>query len=159
MNEILYRKATEQDIPQIVELWKEFIDFHKARDPFFSRSEEGPDNFGKYIAVNLQKDNSLVYLAESSEKIVAYILCIIQNYPPAFISKEYGLLSDIAITSEYRRQGIGKHLFHIAKDWFTGKGMKRIELGVATANEVSTSFWAKMGLKPYKNVCYFEISK
>jgi ribosomal protein S18 acetylase RimI-like enzyme len=157
MNEILYRKVTQQDIPQIIELWKEFIDFHKARDPFFSRSEEGPENFGKYISDNLQKDNAAVYIAESSKKIVAYMLCIIQDYPPAFITKDYGLLSDLAVAAEYRRQGVGEHLFYLASAWFAEKGIKRIEIGVASANEVSTSFWAKMGFKPYKNICYFEI--
>ena len=77
------------------------------------------------------------------EKIVAYILCIIQNYPPAFEIKKYGLVSDLAVTSNYRRIGIGEHLFYLAKEWFSEKGLKRIELEVAIANEVSTSFWKK----------------
>ncbi len=64
--EIEYRKATEQDIPRIIELWKEFIDFHKARDAFFSRSKEGPENFGKFILENINKDDAIVYVAEAN---------------------------------------------------------------------------------------------
>jgi hypothetical protein len=68
MSEINYRQAIEKDIPAIVELWKEFIDFHKIRDSFFSRSKEGPENFGKFIAENLRKNDAIVYVAEKMAK-------------------------------------------------------------------------------------------
>ena len=116
MSEIKYREATKQDIPKIIELWKDFIDFHKARDPFFSRSEEGPENFGKFILENLRKEDAVVSVAEANENVVAHILATIQNYPPAFDIKQYGLINDLAVASAYRRSGIGTHLFNMARD-------------------------------------------
>jgi GNAT superfamily N-acetyltransferase len=157
MNEITYREAVEQDIPKLIELWKEFIDFHKVSDPFFTRSEEGPENFGKFILENLRKDDAIVYVAESEGEVVAHILATIQSYPPAFEIKRYGLVNDLAVASAYRRIGIGQHLFDMAKDCFRKRGMKRIEIEVVVANEVSKSFWGKMGLKPYKAIYYLEI--
>jgi ribosomal protein S18 acetylase RimI-like enzyme len=154
---IEYRKAIEKDIPRIVELWKEFIDFHKARDPFFSRSKDGPENFGKFILENMSKDNAIVYIAEANGELVGHILATIQSYPPAFEIKRYGLVNDLAIASKYRRKGIGEHLFGMVKEWFTGKGMKRLEIEVAVSNEVSTSFWNKMSFRPYKEVRYLEL--
>ncbi|NLD35815.1 MAG: hypothetical protein GX654_03015 [Desulfatiglans sp.] len=38
MTQINYREAIKEDIPRLVELWKELMDFHGARDSFFSRS-------------------------------------------------------------------------------------------------------------------------
>ena len=157
MSAIKYREATKQDIPKIIELWKDFIDFHKARDPFFSRSEEGPENFGKFILENLRKEDAVVSVAEANENVVAHILATIQNYPPAFDIKQYGLINDLAVASAYRRSGIGTHLFNMARDWFIKKGMKRIEIEAALTNETSTSFWNKMDFKPYKEVCYLEL--
>ena len=157
MKEIKYREATKQDIPKIIELWKEFIDFHKDRDPFFSRSKEGPDNFGEYVLENMSKEDAIVYVAESNGEVVAYILSIIKNYPPAFEIKKFGLITDLAVASGSRRSGIGVHLFEMAKDWFVKKGMNRIEIGVAVTNEISTSFWEKIGFKPYKKTCYLEL--
>ena len=146
----------EKDIPKVVELWKEFIDFHKIRDSFFSRSKEGPENFGKFIAANLRKDNAIMYVAEKNDKVIGHILATIQNYPPAFEIKRYGLVNDLAVASAYRRIGIGQHLFDLVKDWFAEKDIRRIEIEVATTNEVSTSFWGKMNFKPYKEICYLE---
>lgn len=157
MKQIKYREATETDLPKIIELWKEFIDFHKDRDPIFSRSKEGPDNFGRYILENMSKADAIVYVAESDGEVVAYILSMIQDYPPAFEVKKFGFISDLAVSSGSRRSGIGMHLFEMARNWFVKKGMRRIEIGVAVTNEISTSFWDKMGFKPYKSTCYFEL--
>lgn len=157
MSEIEYRRAIENDIPKIVELWKEFIDFHKIRDSFFSRSKEAPKNFGKFIADNLRKDDAIVYVAEKDGEVIGHILATIQNYPPVFKIKRYGLVNDLAVSSGYRRLGIGQHLLALVKDWFVNKGIRRIEIEVATANEVSISFWEKMNFKPYKQICYLEL--
>jgi GNAT superfamily N-acetyltransferase len=157
MNAIKYREATKQDIPKIIELWKEFMDFHKSRDPFFSRSKEGPENFGKFILENLCKEDAVVYVAEANGDVVAHILATIQNYPPVFDIRQYGLVNDLAVASAYRRSGIGKHLFNMVRDWFIKKGVKRIEIEAALTNETSTSFWSKMDFKPYKEVCYLEL--
>jgi ribosomal protein S18 acetylase RimI-like enzyme len=157
MSEIKYRQATEKDIPRIVELWKEFIDFHKIRDPFFSRSEEGPGNFGKFIAENLRKHDAIVCVAEKNGDVIAHILATIQNYPPVFKIKRYGLVNDLAVTTEYRRIGIGQHLFHIVKNWFSKKGINRIEIEVAVSNEVSKTFWAKRNFRSYKETLFLEL--
>lgn len=110
MSKVIYRQADEKDILQIIDLWKEFIDFHKVRDSFFSRSMEGPENFGKFILENLNKEDAVVYVAETKGEIIAYMLATIQSYPPAFETKRYGLVNDLAVTAEYRRKGIGEHL-------------------------------------------------
>lgn len=153
-----YRKAKKEDIPGMIDLWKEFIDFHKEKYPLYSRSDDGPENFGKYILMNINSNDSSVNVAESNGEIVAYILAIIQNYPPVFKIKKYGLISDLAVNSRYRRSGIGMNLLQIVKDWFVKKGMSRIEIEVAAANEISTSFWSKMGFKTYKEVRYFDLN-
>lgn len=155
--EIEYRKAIEQDIPRIVDLWNEFIDFHKSRDPFFARSKEGAGNFGKFILENINKDDAIVYVAEANREVIAYILATIQSYPPVFEIKKYGLINDLAVTSGYRRKGIGEHLLEMVKEWFAKKGMKRLEIELAISNEVSTSFWNKMAFKTYKEVRFLEL--
>ena len=157
MNKVIYRQAAGKDILQIIELWREFIDFHKVRDSFYSRSKDGPENFGKFILENLHKEDAVVYVAETKGRVVAYMLATIQNYPPAFEITRYGLINDLAVTAKYRRVGIGEHILEMAKNWFEKKAIKRIEAEVVIANEISTSFWAKIGFKPYKEIFFAEI--
>lgn len=51
-----------------------------------------------------------------------------RNYPPVFEIKRFGLINDLAVSSAYRRNGIGRHLFFLAKKWLARKGIKRIEI-------------------------------
>lgn len=158
MTKINYREAIKEDIPGLIELWKELMDFHGARDSFFSRSKEGPENFGNFLLENIRKDDAIVYIAETEKEVVGYILAMIQDYPPVFEVKQYGLISDLAVTSKYRRTGIGMHLVSIAKEWFILKGMIRTEIGVAASNEISTSFWTKMEFRVYKESRYLDLN-
>ncbi len=154
---MICREATTRDIPQIVELWTEFFDFHKERDIHFSRSAKAPENFANYIGENLGNEEVRVYVAELNGKVVAYLLAMIQNYPPVFERKQYGFISDLAVTSTCRGSGIGSELFDLARDWFSQKEITRVEIEVAITNKPATSFWNKMGFRSYKEVKYLEL--
>jgi GNAT superfamily N-acetyltransferase len=55
----------------------------------------------------------------------------------------------MAVTKNYRRSGIGERMYKLIQDWFKQQDVNRIELRVSLPNEISTSFWRKMGFKPY----------
>lgn len=154
---IIIRKAVVEDIPSILELWKEMMDFHKERDRIFSRSETGHEGFAGYVKGLIASETSHVVIAETDKEITGYCLAMIEPYPPVLEMKEYGLIQDIAVTKKYRRYGIGQKLLEEARNWFSEKGIRRIEARVATTNTISTGFWAKMGLKPYLETVFAEI--
>jgi ribosomal protein S18 acetylase RimI-like enzyme len=154
---ITIRKATAEDVPAIVELWKELIDFHKECDRLFSRSENGHKAFTDWITGHISSDTSCVFVAEAGMDIVGYCLAIVEKYPPVLEIKKYGLIQDIAVTGAYRRGGIGERLLKEAKGFFREKGLRRIETRVAINNKLSTGFWAKMGFKPYLETAFMEI--
>lgn len=45
-------------------------------------------------------------------------------------------------------------LVEAAKGWFASRGLDRLEVRVATTNEVSTVFWRKMGFTAYLESMY-----
>ena len=45
----------------------------------------------------------------------------------------------------------------MAKKWLVRKGIDPIEIEVTIANEVSTSFWGEMSIKPDKMKYYLEL--
>ncbi len=150
------RKATRADLPAIIELWKELMDFHSNLDPFYSRSQAGPENFLNWIEKEMENDNGELFVADSSGKILGYIKIGVSNYPPVFELNEYGMISDTAVAGEHRRKGIGEALYLHAMDWFDTKGIERVELRVANVNPVSQGFWSKMGFTPYMTTMFKE---
>ena len=116
------RKASIYDVPQIVALWKELMDFHKERDRFFSRSVTGHEGFADFITGHISSETSNVFVAEAGKDIVGYCLALVEKYPPVLEIQEYGLVQDLAVTKTYRRRGVGERLCKEAQSWFSAKG-------------------------------------
>jgi GNAT superfamily N-acetyltransferase len=151
------RKAVDKDVPAIVELWKEMIDFHKERDRFFSRSATGHKAFAEFLTGNISSETACVFVAEVGKDIVGYCLAVVEKYPPLLEIQEYGLIRNMAITRRYRRKGIGRRLLEEIQSWCSGKGVQRIETRFSTSNELSAAFWAKMGFTPYLETVFLEL--
>jgi len=157
MEQVVLRKATLQDIPEITELWKEMMDFHRERDRLFSRSATGHEGFADFITGHISSETSCVFVAAAGTEIVGYCIAFVEKYPPVLEIKEYGLVQDLAVTKKHRRCGIGKRFLKEARSWFYEKGVHRIEARVAKTNKISTEFWAKMGFTPYLETVFIEV--
>ena len=151
------RKAIQEDTRAIVELWKELMDFHKERDQHFTRSADGHKRFAEFVSGRMVHETSCVLVAEQQDEIIGYCLATISKYPPVYEYQEYGAIFDLAITEKYRRKGIGQALVEAALQWFSEQKIRRVEVRIATSNEVSTAFWKKIGFVPYLEVVYKEI--
>lgn len=154
---ITIAEAQAADIPAIVELWKEFMDFHSVRDPFFTRKDDGHTSFAGHIEKSIASDESQVLVARDGDRVVAYSLSHIANYPPVLVRTKYGMISDTAVTEGYRRKGIGELLLREIRDWFVRKGIVRMEGRVAATNEVAQSFWRKQGFTDCFHVMFLEL--
>lgn len=149
MNKVSIRKAVAGDLNVIGNLWQEFMDFHKRRDPHFSRSFDGHERFKEFISSHMTSDMSCVLVAEQGTTVIGYCLATVAKYPPVFENRDHGMVFDLAVTELCRRKGIGDRLFREAETWFAARGIHRIEVRVAVSNEISTAFWRKMGFRPY----------
>lgn len=144
--------AANEHIPQMVELWKDFIDYHTEFDPLFTRRAEGHLKFKEFVEELLEKDEALVLVALSDGKVAAQAIAMIAEYPPIYQIDKYGKLLYWMVKNEFRRQGIGERMLKRMKLWFKEKSIDRIELSVAARNEIGCSFWKKHGFREYVRV-------
>jgi GNAT superfamily N-acetyltransferase len=154
-SEIIIRNAEDMDIPRIIELWKEHLDYHAKYDSFFERAEGSETGFQKYLTDNLA--NIGLYIAEINSKIVGFILLEIEIRPPCFVNRNFGMISDIAVTKEFRFRTIGKQLLKHALPWFKERNINRIETRILVANPSATAFWSSAGFNLYMNCSYLQI--
>ena len=146
---ITIRRARQSDLDDMVVLWKEMMDFHRKSDRHFARSPKGHANWTKFAAGMIRSKKALVLVGRHRGELVGHLIACVDKYPPVFQDKVYGAIHDMVVRSEYRRHGVGTKLFREARQWFRKKGIKRIELGVAATDPISTSFWGKMGFKTF----------
>ena len=145
-------QAQEHHIPDIVEVWKEFMDFHGELDPLYTRREDGHVNWERFLDSLIAFEGAFVLVVLDGEKVIAYSITQIKDYPPVFVKKKYGFISDMAVTSTHRRTGIGELMLTGIFDWLESRGIKRVELRVAPNNRMGYSFWKKHGFRDHVQV-------
>jgi ribosomal protein S18 acetylase RimI-like enzyme len=151
------RKANESDLNGMIELWKDFMDYHIAFDRFWTRSDHGHESAYNYIKSILDEDNVQVLVASMGNRIIGYQISQILEHPPVLQKTRYCLVNDIAIDDKYRGRGIGSEMFEEVKKWAKQKGVDRMELQVASGNEKAIRFYEKQGMKPYSLHMYLTI--
>jgi GNAT superfamily N-acetyltransferase len=141
-------RAGVEHVAAIRELWKEFMDFHAARDPHYERSDDGDALFADYVTGLLANADAVVLVAVEAGAVLGYALGKIDHLSPGFRRRRYGLIADVAVTASARRAGLGSRFDEMLRTWFRDKGIRRVQLRAATGNEVSIAFWQKRGYRP-----------
>ena len=157
MNDVIVREAVIGDLLPIAHLWKELMEFHFARDPYFEVKKDVESVFTEFVKGNILSERGVVFVAEIEGEVVGFCHGTVAHYPPVHLIAEYGMVYDVAVTERFRRRGIGALLFQSIKTWFQAKGLRRLELHVAVNNEVSMRFWAKMGLRSVLETKYLDL--
>lgn len=124
----------------------------------FARAADGADRFRDYVTERLSDEASCLLVAEADGAVAGYCLVAVCRFPPVFAERDYGAVYDLAVTAALRRMGVGRRLFQSARGWCAGRGMKRMEVGIALSNPVSAGFWKKMGFDPYLAKASLELS-
>lgn len=149
--------ATESHVPEIIELWKEFMDFHKDIDPTLSRRQDAHLSFEKNLRDSISSEDCYILVALDKGRVVGFSDSQISKYPPVFERETYGSVDTMAVTSNYRRKGIGKRMLAKIFEWFASRNIDRIELSVLANNQIGYSFWKKHGFKDYRHRLYLDI--
>jgi len=146
--------AQDVHIPEIIKIWKEFMDFHKDIDLFFARSADGHIHQEKHIRDLVQSEDAQILVAVHSGEVVAYSISEIHMRPPVFRNRTFGAISDLAVKSAYRRKEIGGKMLEKILEWFDSRDIHRIEVRVASENQIGCNFWKKHGFQDYMHSLY-----
>jgi len=147
-------EAKDRHIPEVIEIWTEFMDYNANIDAYDTRSEDGQTYMEHYLEDATNSDSILLLVALEDSYTVAYSICTINNRLPIFHNRVYGLITDIAIRESYQRKGIGEQMLRKMIEWCKLKGIDRIETSVVVKNTQGHSFWKKQGFLEYERVLY-----
>jgi len=164
---VTVREATEEDLLRILELWKEFMDFHAERDAWYTRSGRGHECFAEFVRKNIATVEASVLVADVDVDVdvdtdagagaVGYAMARVGERPAVFDDRRTGEVLDLAVAAPHRRKGAGERLVGAVLDWFRGLGLARVELGAIVTNEVANAFWRKMGFRPYMSRLFMSV--
>ena len=150
-------QALNSDIPAILEIWKELMDFHVPFDSRYTLADGAEESMGKNLERLIAAEDALVIMAVENTKPMGFGIARIDKYPPVFVKQTCGTIEDLAVSSGHRRRGLGELVLKEMLDWFRSRGIDRVELRVASVNTVGYSFWRKHGFTDYMHIMYRDL--
>lgn len=147
--ELQVREAVPGDLDQIVALWVELLDFHQARDPYYTRVPDSERSSAEHFTRAMESGTSTLLVAESENSVLGYLMAHTERRPPVFVGGAVLSISDICVKSGSRRGGVGVAMVNEILRIADEMGIERVEVGYSANNELSHAFWGKMGFKPF----------
>lgn len=138
------RRATGEDIGSVAALWLELVAYHNALDPNLpTTTDESEEQYAHFVYRYMQRGDGAVFLAvDSKGAIVGYVFGMLTNLVPDLFAAQYGgMVVDLYVQADARRQGAGRALYEALVAWFSEQEVTTIEWDVAAKNEAGRAFW------------------
>lgn len=153
----MVRKATENDISAISELYREqFREMSKLIPDFIKEGDQSIEFLEKSISNN--ESDILVY--ENDGIIVGFILLQAKVRPDFdfMLPGKFCYIMDIIVTEKERNKGFGTALMNSAKDWAKERDCSFINLDVLANNHGAIALYEKLGFMPKAQEMYCKLS-
>lgn len=91
----------------------------------------------------LSEKNSIIFVAETEQRLVGYIAAFGGN----LIRTRHSATLVLGVLEDYRGQGVATKLFNKLFEWAKDVGISRLELTVMKHNEKAFNLYKKMGFE------------
>jgi GNAT superfamily N-acetyltransferase len=144
--DITIRPARLEDIPHMCDLLSDLFSLESDFEP-----DPGKQARGLELLISDSTGNSLVLVAGSGRKILG--MCSVQTVISTAEGGPVGLVEDVVVRKDRRKNGIGTRLLSEAETWCERKGMSRIQLLADRENKHSLKFYFNRCWKATNLIC------
>ena len=146
-------KSEEKHIPDICQLWVEFLKYSEEFHPMFAIGEGAADHMEKsFLRPALQDKYHLVLLALDDVKVAGYAVAKINEKLPTKHDFMTGVIDHLFVTQDCRRRGVGGQMYAEVLKWFKSAGINRVEVQLIAKNKVACAFWKKQGYGDFEYI-------
>lgn len=126
------------------------VRLHSDFDPlrFLPETKETAREYGAFLGTQLARSDSIVLVAEHDGQVRGYTFATIEGFDYMTLRGPAGILNDILIDPAYRGHGIGQLLLDATIAAIKARGVPRVVLWVASANERAQALFARAGFRP-----------
>ena len=152
----MVRKATNNDIPAIAELYREqFKEMAKLIPDFIKEGDQSTE----FIENTIANEESDILVYENADIVVGFILLQAKTRPnfPFMLPGKYCYIMDIIVTKIHRGKGFGTALMNAAKDWAKERDCNFINLDVLVNNSDAIKLYEKLGFIPKAQEMYCKL--
>jgi ribosomal protein S18 acetylase RimI-like enzyme len=139
------RPAASRDLEAVADLWRALIDQHAALDPSFSARPGAEEALRKLLAAQLVDPGAALFVFEEGGELVGFCSVRVERAPSLATETGRAEIGEIGVREGSRRRGVGRALVEAAERWIGQRGVRRVEVRVASANAEGQGFWRALG--------------
>jgi len=127
----------------------ELQNFERALDLRMPPGEDIVEFYVPAMMLRCTQCDGTVLVAEFDNKVAGYvtILAKVKSEEIEDGDFEYGLISDLVVSTEFRQQGVGKMLLREAETYARSRDVKWLRIGVLAGNDIANDFYESEGFK------------
>ncbi len=150
-------KPTAEDIPQLLELWKQQYDFHHNIDPEYYApfTDELRVTLEADLRALIEAEDPHILVAKNGEAVDGFITFGRETdaYYDANI-RDYGVLKEILVTFDSRGSGLGRKLITAVEDSFREQGVPDMMIQCSSFNPNALAVYNAMGYTTRQELLY-----
>ena len=151
------RSARLIDLDPIVNLWSGLISHHRSLEPRLYQTEiHAPASYRAFVRRKLDDRDGMVLVADRDGEILGYLLGGVGQRAPVYVVRSVGMIFDLMVMPDLRRQGVGRRLVETARTEFGRLGIHDIQVNFAPMNGEATAFWAALGFETLLHEAYLK---
>ena len=153
------RKATEKDIPRLIDLLYQVHRVHSQGRPDIFRSGNKKYTEEELREILSDETRPIFAAADETDTLCGYAFCIYEEIRNqiSLVDRKSLYIDDLCVSSALRGRHIGKELYQAALSLAKEEGCYNVTLNVWTCNPVAMRFYESCGLTPQKLVMEYVI--
>lgn len=137
-------------LESVLTMWKSLLDMTAKVSPRYRLSSQAVEIQRKYFLKHWNNHLTFCFVATLDKEPAGFANGYVITPAEIFEQRTVGMIENIFVRDEHRRQGIGALLVNDCYEWFHEKEVTDIYVNVVPANELSFRFWEAMGYDIYK---------
>jgi ribosomal protein S18 acetylase RimI-like enzyme len=146
--EVRVRSAKASDLPAVVDHWLAITRHHAPLDPLFTLRPGARAEVRGIAGAILRDPDSAVFVAEGRAGVCGLVIVRIDRAPPILEETRRAEITDLGVSPDVRRRGVGRALAAAALAWARERGVARAEVRVVVGNQEGRAFWTGLGFAP-----------
>jgi len=140
----LVKRLIQPDPPLLSQLDQ----LHRA---FMGDSPVPPEQFMRFVAGRLADDAMLLILAMNGDNAIGYGMAFdVHEHPFMPEWQRGGYITQLFVSPEHRRCGVGRLLCDHILRWFASRGLKQALLNVLASSQAASQFWRSQNFAPHR---------
>jgi len=143
------RVATREEavLDQVELLFLDMYDYMADHGLSNSLAADGAKKWRVGVEQTLGRLGTLA-VAESDKQVIGFSRGVIRLSPDHLTSEKIGFVDHTFVCAKWRGKGVGRKMFESLEEWFSSKGVQKLELQVLCGNTSAINAWQAMGFQP-----------